>query len=76
MKIGGVSVNPKEFFDTWREQMQGIVLKKAKELVADKMGSAKMRDMQSKISEYEQILESWESEINWSVDNPLTKSEA
>lgn len=30
-----------------------------------------MRDMQSKLYEYEQVLESWEEEINWGVKNPL-----
>lgn len=71
MKIGGVSVNPKEFFDNWKEQMQRIVLEKAQELVAEKLGSKKMREMQDKLYQYEQVLESWEKEINWEVKNPL-----
>ena len=71
MKIGGVSVNPKEFFNTWKEQMSRIVLEKAKELVAEKLGSQKIRDMQDKLYEYEQVLKEWESEINWEVKNPL-----
>lgn len=71
MKIGGVSVNPKEFFDNWKEQMQGIVLEKAQELVAEKLGSKKMREMQDRLYQYEQVLESWEKEINWEVKNPL-----
>ena len=71
MKIGGVSVNPKEFFNTWKEQMERIVLDKAKELVSEKLGSQKMVEMQNKLYEYEEILKSWESEINWNVKNPL-----
>ena len=71
MKIGGVSVNPKQFFDSWKYQMQEIVLNKAKELVAEKLGSQKMREMQDMLYDYEQILKSWESEINWNVENPL-----
>ena len=71
MKIGGISVNPKGFFDTWKDQMQEMVLKKAKELVAEKLGSQKMVEMQSKLYEYEEVLKSWESEINWEVKNPL-----
>jgi len=71
MKIGGVSVNPKEFFDNWKDQMQRIVLEKAQELVAEKLGSKKMREMQDKLYQYEQVLESWEKEINWEVKNPL-----
>jgi hypothetical protein len=71
LKIAGVSVNPKEFFDSWRDQMQRMILEKAKELVAEKLGSAKMRAMQDKLDNYEQVLNSWESEINWNVKNPL-----
>jgi len=76
MKIGGVSVNPKSFFDSWLNQMQAIVLKKAKELYSEKSGSEKMRNIQSKISEIEQVLEHFESEINWQVDNPLLEIES
>ena len=72
MKIGGVSVNPKNFFDSWKDQMQRMILEKAQELVAEKLGSKKMRDMQDKLYEYEQVLKYWETEINWDVENPLT----
>lgn len=71
LKIGGVSVNPKAFFDSWRDQMQEIVLTQAQELVAEKLGSQKMRDMQNKLNEYEQVLKSWENDISWDVKNPL-----
>jgi hypothetical protein len=71
MKIGGVSVNPKEFFDNWKEQMQRIVLEKAKELVSEKTGSGKLMELQNKLNQYQQILEYWETEINWEVENPL-----
>lgn len=71
MKIGGVSVNPKDFFDSWKNQMQEMILKKSKQLVAEKLGSKKMREMQQKLYEYEEILSSWEEDINWNVSNPL-----
>lgn len=71
MKIGGVSLNPKEFFNSWRDQMQRMILEKAQELVSEKLGSQKMRDMQDKLYQYEQILNDWEKEINWDVKNPL-----
>jgi len=71
LKIGGVSVNPKQFFDSWRDQMQRMILDKAQELVSEKLGSKKMRDMQDKLYEYEQVLKSWEEDINWEVKNPL-----
>ena len=71
LKIGGVSVNPKQFFDSWKDQMQRMILEKAQELVADKLGSAKMRVMQDKLNEYEQVLKGWEDDINWDVKNPF-----
>ena len=71
LTIGGVSVNPKKFFDTWRNQMEEMVLKEATDLVAEKLGSKKMRDMQDRLYEYEQVLKSWEDDINWDVKNPL-----
>ena len=71
MKIGGVSVNPKKFFDSWKDQMQDLILERAQKLVAEKLGSQKMRDMQDKLYEYEQVLKSWEKDINWEVKNPL-----
>ena len=73
MKIGDVSVNPKQFFDSWKDQMERMILDKAKELVAEKLGSQKMRDMQQKLYDYEQVLDSWEKEINWEVKNPFIK---
>lgn len=71
LKIGGVAVNPKQFFDSWKDQMQRMILEKAQELVSEKLGSKKMRDMQDKLYEYENILKSWEEDINWEVKNPL-----
>jgi len=71
MKIGGVDVNPKEFFKSWQQQMGAMIQKEAKNIVAEKLGSSKMRDMIDRLSDYEKILEHWESEINWDVKNPL-----
>ncbi len=71
LTIGGIPVNPKEFFDSWKDQMQDLILKEATKLVAEKLGSKKMRDMQDRLYEYEQVLKSWEDDINWQVPNPL-----
>lgn len=76
LKIGGISVNPKAFFDSWKDQMQRMILEKSQELVAEKLGSHKMREMQDKLYEYEQVLKSWESDINWEVKNPLIDEKA
>jgi len=71
LKIGGVSVNPKSFFDEWQNQMRNMINKKAQEIVSDKLGSSKIRNLQAKLNEYENILNSWEDEINWEIENPL-----
>lgn len=73
MKIGGVSVNPKEFFDSWKSQMCKIITRNAKELVSEKLASTKLREIQDKIYEYEQIVKSWEDSINWEAKNPFTE---
>lgn len=70
MKIGGIDVNPKEFFDNWKDQMQKLILKRATKLVAEN-GSKKMLKMQEKMEEMEQVMKSWENDINWEVENPL-----
>lgn len=74
MKIGGVSINPKEFFDSWKEQMQFLILERAQILVAEKLGSKKFRDMQNRISEFEEVVSGWEKEINWEVENPFIET--
>lgn len=71
MKIGGVDVNPKAFFDTWRNQMKELILKEARNIASEKLGSQKMRELRDMLYEYEQVLKSWEADINWEVKNPL-----
>lgn len=73
MKIGGISVNPKEFFDNWENQMSEIVLKKAKKLVSEKLGSEKLSNLANQIHSLETILDVWEKDINWDVENPFNE---
>jgi len=70
MKIGGVHVNPKQFFDNWKDQMEDLILEKAQELVAEKL-SNKALILQDRFQQIESVLKDWESEINWDVKNPL-----
>lgn len=72
MKIGGVSLNPKAFFDAWRNQMQTLIGEKATALVAEKMGSEKMRDIQTSVDNIANALEYFEREITWQSENPFT----
>ena len=73
MKIGGVSLNPKDFFDSWKNQMQRMILEKAQELVAEKLGSKVLQEYQYKLSRLEDVFREWEKEINWEVENPFIK---
>jgi len=74
MKIAGVSVNPKAFFESWQEQMDKIIKESAEKLVAEKYGvGCKLQNIMYKIADFEQIISSWESEINWDIDNPISK---
>ena len=71
MKIGGVDVNPKEFFNSWKNQMSNLISEKANEIVKEKYGSGRIFEMQNKLYEFENILKSWEEEINWEIINPF-----
>ena len=71
LSIGGVSVNPKKFFDIWRDQMQSLIMKRAQNLVAEKLGSKRLSDMQRALNNFEEVLKYWENDINWDVDNPF-----
>jgi hypothetical protein len=71
MSIGGVPVNPKKFFDTWRDQMKGLIEREAKKLFQEKAASKKMCELADMLGNYEEILRSWESDINWEAENPL-----
>jgi len=74
LKIGGISVNPKAFFDQWQNQMEAMILKAAKELVAEQIGSNKLRALQSRFQQLELILESFEEDINWETINPFNEN--
>lgn len=71
MYIGGVYVNPKEFFNSWKEQMERMILNEAKKLVSANMGSIRIQNIQGSLSQFEEILKNWEEDINWTIDNPL-----
>lgn len=71
MTIGGINVNPKEFFDEWKNQMQSIILKKAQELLSTKIGTKKMQELVNRIYQIENVLGYFEEEIDWDVENPF-----
>lgn len=74
LKIAGVDVNPKEIFKEWENQMDDMILRKAKELVAENL-SEKVTDIQNKLYGFHEIFKEWEKEINWQSDNPLIKDD-
>lgn len=69
MNIGGVDVNPKDFFDNWKSQMGRIIKDEASKMLSDKMGSEKMVELANKIIGLSEVIDSMESEINWEVPN-------
>lgn len=71
LKIGGIEVNPKAFFDNWVDQMERIVSEEATKLLAQKMGSEKIRELKEKLDNIENVFSSWEEEVNWDVKNPF-----
>lgn len=71
MKIGGVSVNPKSFFDEWKKQMHDIISEEATKLVSEKIGSGRLSDIQYRLSAVEEIVNWFEKEITWDTKNPF-----
>lgn len=63
MTIGGVSVNPKQFFDTMKSQMVDMIEKKANEIVAQQYLIGKINDIHDKLNEYHDIISSWHLSI-------------
>lgn len=70
MTIGGVDVNPKNFFDEWRNQMQKIVEKEANRILKQQL-SGRLTDLIKPIQQIEQVFDYWVTEVNWEVKNPL-----
>lgn len=71
MTIGGIPVNPKEFFKSWENQMNRMISAKATHLLSEKVGSQKMQELTSRMQDLENILKEFESEITWEVENPF-----
>lgn len=70
LNIGGFDVNPKKFFDKFYEQYKRICKEEADKMIKEKF-SGKLSNFQDKFYEMEQVVKSWEEEINWEVKNPL-----
>ena len=70
LKIGGHVVDVRNFFDMIWKQYESMVTKKAEELVASK-GSKNLAEFHYKIQQMAEVVEQWESEINWEIRNIL-----
>jgi hypothetical protein len=73
MKIAGVSINPKEFFDEWKNQMQRLIHEEASKLLSEKFGKDKLSDLSCRIGALENIIQDFESEVTWESENPFLK---
>lgn len=74
MKIAGVSLNPKQFFDNWKDQMQKIISKEATKLLAKKMESGKILHFIDTMNTMQEVLEDMAREINWDAPNIFNDS--
>jgi hypothetical protein len=79
--INGVSVNPKNFLDhldthidTYLKSFDKMIAKKATQLVEKKL-SSKAWELMDKLNDFVEILDSWEKDINWDIENPLVSKE-
>jgi len=71
LKIGGVAVNPKQFFDNWKEQMQDLINERAETLLKEKIGSGKTEELRNRLYEIGEVLDSFSNEVNWDAKNPF-----
>lgn len=74
LKIGGVSVNPKIFFTLLTEQIDNMVLEKAKIVTSKQIGSRKLSELAGRIYELEDIIKYFETNIKWEVENPFNEN--
>ncbi len=74
LKIDGHICDPKKFFDILYEQYSSQVKKTATDIVKEQV-SEKFSEISNKLTEYQEITESWANDINWQVESPFgTKS--
>lgn len=72
LKIDGHKCDPKKFFDSLYQQYADHIDKEARKIVNEKI-SDKFNTISNKLQEYQEITESWANDINWNIENPLTK---
>lgn len=72
LKIDGHKCNPKAFFEMMVDQYDEQVRKTAVELVKEKT-SGRFSEIESKICEMKEVMDSWAEEINWNTKNIFEK---
>lgn len=72
VKVNGISVNPKKFFDLFSDQYEDCVKREAKKMVKEQL-SEKFSEISDKLDEYRNITQQWAEDINWQSDNLLIK---
>jgi hypothetical protein len=70
--IDGISVNPKNFFNLFKEQYESHLKKLATKMLKDQV-SGKLEDIVRKIQNLQEISDSLAEEINWDIENPFKK---
>lgn len=70
--INGESMDVREFFNSIWGRYQEMVGKRATEIVMEQT-SEMFQNISNKLQEYNEVVEQWAKEINWSVDNPISR---
>lgn len=66
LKINGTEYNPRNFFSSIWEQYEKLIQKEVTKIIKNQT-SEKLRTIQSKLQEYEEICESLSNDINWNI---------
>lgn len=73
LKIGGVSVNPENFFQDYLERTHDLIIKEAEELVSARCGSDRMNELIDSMKSIQEELSYMEQTIDWNKGNIFTK---
>ncbi len=68
LKINGISVDPKKFFDLFADQHADMVKRRAKEMVEEQVAE-KFSEITDKLEEYRKLINTWAKNINWPDDS-------
>lgn len=72
LTIDGEECDPRKFFNLFFEQYNMLLKQEASKMVK-KQTSEKLEEVIEKIQGFKEVIDDWANEINWEINNPLTK---